>query len=169
MKAGPKRAIDDSPLRWRPRSTGSARFAAFCQRFIRVPKGAGALSPLVLRAWQRALVGSVLDADPQPRIAGWALPRGQGKSTLVAALGLYELMCGGEGATVIVAAVDERQAMIAFGTARRMVEILSRTAILRRLGMSDDEIAEELGDVQRDARLGADIRMGRFMTDTTDR
>ena len=51
MKAGPKRAIDDSPLRWRPRSTGSACFAAFSQRFIRVPKGAGALSPLVLRAW----------------------------------------------------------------------------------------------------------------------
>jgi hypothetical protein len=37
-----------------------------------------------------------LDADPTPRIAGWCLPRGQGKSTLVAALGLYELMCGGE-------------------------------------------------------------------------
>lgn len=52
-------------------------------------------------------------------------------------------MCGGEGTTVIVAAVDERQAMIVFGIARRMVEILSRTAILRRLGMSDDEIAEE--------------------------
>ena len=77
-------------------------------------------------------------------------------------------MCGGEGATVIVAAVDEGQAMIVFGIARRMVEILSRTAILRRLGMSDDEIAEELGNVQRDPRLGADIRMGRFMTDTTD-
>ncbi len=40
---------------------------------------------------------------------GGALPRGQGKSTLVAALGLYELMCGGEGATVIAHSVSSRR------------------------------------------------------------
>ena len=51
------------------------------------------------------------------------LPRGQGKSSLVAAWGLYELMLGGEGATVCVVAVDERQAGIVFGIARRMVEL----------------------------------------------
>jgi phage terminase large subunit-like protein len=123
MKAGPKGSVDPSLLPWRPRETGSARFIAFCRKFIRVPKGTGALSPLTLRDWQQDLVGSVLDADPTPRIAGWCMPRGQGKSTLVAALGLYELMCGGEGATVIVAAVDERQAGIVFGIARRMVEL----------------------------------------------
>lgn len=123
MRAGPKRAVDDSVLPWRPRSTGSERFAAFCERFVRVPKGTGARSPMKLRQWQRDLTGSVLDADPAPRVAGWCLPRGQGKSTLTAALGLYELMTGGEGATVIVAAVDERQAGIVFGVAARMVEL----------------------------------------------
>jgi phage terminase large subunit-like protein len=123
LQAGPKKAVDPSALPWRPRATGAARFAAFCRKYIRVPKGTGALSPLVLRDWQVGLVGSVLDAEPQPRIAGWCLPRGQGKSTLVAALGLYELMCGGEGATVVVVAVDERQAGIVFGIARRMVEL----------------------------------------------
>ena len=123
MAAGPKAAVDASVLPWRPRAAGSARFGSFCQKFIRVPKGTGALSPLVLREWQLSLIGSVLDADPAPRVAGWCLPRGQGKSTLVAALGLYELMTGGEGATVIVAAVDERQAGIVFGIARRMVEL----------------------------------------------
>lgn len=71
----------------------------------------------------REFVASVLDAHPQPRIAGWCLPRGQGKSTLAAALGLYEVMTGGEGATVIVAAVDERRAGIVFGVAARMVEL----------------------------------------------
>jgi phage terminase large subunit-like protein len=40
----------------------------------------------------------------------------------VAALGLYELMMGWEGATVVVAAVDERQAGIGGGIATRMVE-----------------------------------------------
>jgi len=123
LKAGPKRAVDDTELPFRPRSNGSARFAAFCTKFITVPKGTGSGGPLKLRRWQRELVGSVLDARTQPRVAGWCLPRGQGKSTLVAALGLYELMTGGDGATVIVAAVDERQAGIVFGVAARMVEL----------------------------------------------
>lgn len=135
MRAGPKRAVDESVLPFRPRSNGSARFAAFCEKFIRVPKGTGARGPLKLRPWQRELVGSVLDAEAQPRVAGWCLPRGQGKSTLVAALGLYELMIGGEGATVIVAAVDERQAGIVFGVAARMValnpELESRVQVFK--------------------------------------
>lgn len=123
MKAGPKAAVDPSPLPWRPRSTGSARFAAFCRRFIKVPSGTGALSPMKLRTWQRELVGSVLDALVQPRTAGWMLGRGNGKSSLMAAWGLYELLEGGEAATIVVVAVDERQAGIIFGIARRMVEL----------------------------------------------
>lgn len=123
MRAGPKPPVDDSPLPFDSRAKGSARFAAFCDQFVIVPKGTGARSPLTLRDWQRELVGSVLDAEVQPRIAGWCLPRGMGKSTLTAAFALYELMTGGEGATVIVAAVDERQAGIVFGVAKRMVEL----------------------------------------------
>lgn len=110
MRAGPKAAVDGSPLPFRPLSTGSVRFGAFCQKFIVTPKGSGALSPMKLRPWQLDLVGSVLDATPRPRTAGWMMPRGQGKSTLVAALGLYDLMLGEEGASVVVAATDERQA-----------------------------------------------------------
>ncbi|CAN5552928.1 hypothetical protein BH11ACT7_BH11ACT7_31280 [soil metagenome] len=102
---------------------GSARFARFCERYIKVTSGEGARSPMRLRRWQRELVGSVLDADPQPRTAGWMLPRGQGKSSLMAAWGVYELMLGGEAATICVVAVDERQAGIVFNTARRMVEL----------------------------------------------
>jgi phage terminase large subunit-like protein len=123
MKAGPKAAVDPTPLPFRSRATGAARFAAFCTRFVKVPKGKGALTALRLRDWQRDLVASVEDADPAPRTAGWMLPRGQGKSTLVAAYGLYKLFEGGEGAVVVVVAVDERQAGIVFGIARRMVEL----------------------------------------------
>ncbi|MGN7779021.1 terminase TerL endonuclease subunit [Mycolicibacterium sp. 22603] len=123
MKAGPKAAVDPTPLPWRPRSTGAARFAKFCERFIKVPSGTGALKPLRLRPWQIELVGSVLDAPTQPRTAGWMLPRGQGKSSLMAAWGLYELFEGGEAATICVVAVDERQAGIIFGIANRMVEL----------------------------------------------
>lgn len=123
MKAGPKAAASTEPLPFRSRKKGSARFEAFCKQFLVVPKGTGARTPLRLRPWQVELVGSVLDAEKQPRTAGWMLPRGQGKSSLTAALGLYDLFLGEEGASVVVAAVDERQARLVYGAAARMVEL----------------------------------------------
>lgn len=74
MPVGPKRAADTSPLPFASHLVGAERFAAFCHNFIRVPKGTGALSPLRVRDWQLELVGSVLDADETPRVAGWCLP-----------------------------------------------------------------------------------------------
>lgn len=135
MKAGPKAAVDGSPLPLDTDLVGAERFAAFCEQFITVPKGTGARSPLILRPWQVGLVGSVLDASPRPRTAGWMLPRGQGKSSLCAALGLYDLMLGDEGAASVVCAVDERQAGIVFNIAARMVELnedlLSRVQVFK--------------------------------------
>ncbi len=123
MKAGPKAAVDPSPLPFSSSAVGAARFAEFCTGYIVVPKGTGARGPLRLRPWQIELVASVLDPSPRPRLAGWMLPRGQGKSTLVAALGLFDLMLGEEGASVVVAASDERQAGIVHKAATRMVEL----------------------------------------------
>src|SRR4051794_2831256 len=123
LKAGPKAARDMSPLPLRGRATGAKRFDAFCKQHIYVPKGKGALSRLKLRPWQLELVGSVLDAKPPPRMAGWMLPRGQGKTSLVAALGLYDMCLGEEGASVVVVATNEQQAGICFRTAVRMVEL----------------------------------------------
>jgi hypothetical protein len=77
MKAGPKAAVDASPLPFRPRATGAARFAKFCEKYVKTPKGTGAGSPMRLRPWQVDLVGSVLDASPRPRVAGWMLARGR--------------------------------------------------------------------------------------------
>lgn len=123
MKAGPKAAVDGSVLPFSSRAKGAKRFAAFCKTYVVVPKGKGALKPLRLRSWQIELVGTVLDPYPPPSLAGWMLPRGQGKSALVAARGLYDLMRGAEGASVVVVATDERQAGIVFGAAARMVEL----------------------------------------------
>jgi hypothetical protein len=53
MKALPEAAVDPTVLPFRPRSLGAARFAKFCERFVKVPKGTGARSPLKLRDWQR--------------------------------------------------------------------------------------------------------------------
>jgi hypothetical protein len=41
MKAGPKAAVDPSPLPFRSRAVGAARFGMFCERFVRTPKGTG--------------------------------------------------------------------------------------------------------------------------------
>jgi phage terminase large subunit-like protein len=51
------------------------------------------------------------------------LPRGAGKTSLVAAMALYDLLLGDEGASIVVAATDERQAGLCFGVAARMVEL----------------------------------------------
>jgi phage terminase large subunit-like protein len=102
---------------------GGARCIAFCERYITVPKGTGAKHRLKLRGWQREIVRGVLD-EPRPRQALVAIPAGNGKSTLAAAIGLYGLLGDGvEGAQVLVVASDERQARIIFRTAKRMVEL----------------------------------------------
>ena len=123
MRGGPKRDADPSPLPLGAAESAAERFSAFCADYVTVPKGTGAGGRLALRPWQLALVASVLDAEPRPRLAGWMLPRGNGKSSLVAALALFELFTGPPGAEVDVIASDERQAGIALRTAQRMVEL----------------------------------------------
>lgn len=120
MRAGPKRAVDDSVLPFRPRSNGpeSERFAQFCRKYLRLSGG----TPLILRDWQRELVSSVWDADPRPRLAAWAIARGNAKTTLAAAMAVYVLMTYGDDVSVDFVAVDERQAGIAFSAAAKFIE-----------------------------------------------
>jgi hypothetical protein len=79
MRAGPKAAVDGSPLPLAIRRRRSAAVARFARDYIVVPRGHGARKPLRLRPWQRELVAATWDARPRPRLAGWMLPRGQGK------------------------------------------------------------------------------------------
>lgn len=123
-KVGRKAALEngDVPLPFRPRwSVESERFAAFVAKFLLVPKGTGAKERLRLHDFQTEIVRDVLDGNA--RTVGLMMPRGQGKTTLTAAIALYALFCWGEGANVVVVAVDERQAGLAFNAARRMVEL----------------------------------------------
>jgi phage terminase large subunit-like protein len=67
--------------------------------------------------------------DPRPRQGLVSIPRGNGKSTLAAALGLYGLLGDGvEGAQTLCVASDQRQAEIVYRAARRMVELDKRLA-----------------------------------------
>jgi len=110
-----------SPLGFRPEATDEVgRFAAFCDEYLIVPKGTGARGTFRPRPWQLDIVGDIVSGA---RTAGVMMPRGQGKTTLIAAVALYRFFTGGEGANTEVVAVDERQAGLAFGVARRMVEL----------------------------------------------
>ncbi|WP_347958149.1 terminase large subunit domain-containing protein, partial [Gordonia aichiensis] len=99
----------------------SERFLAFADKFLRVPKGTNARGKLHLRPWQVEIAEDVLDSGA--RTVGLMLPRGSGKTTLNAAIALYVFFCWGDGANVVIFAVDERQAGLAFSAARRMVEL----------------------------------------------
>ena len=127
MRAGPKAATTVGKLDLsRLPKAGGGRVIAFIERFIRVPKGKGARQPLKLRPWQKEIVRGLFD-QPRPRQGLVSLPRGNGKTTLGAALGLYALLGDGvEGAQVLCVASDERQAGIVFAAARRMVELDER-------------------------------------------
>jgi phage terminase large subunit-like protein len=123
MRTGPKSTVDGSPLVLRGSRRRELAVARFALDYVRVPRGHGVRKPLRLRPWQRDLIASTWDVKPRPRLAGWMLPRGQGKSSLTAVLALYELLAGAEGAQVVVVATDERQAGIVHRVASRMVEL----------------------------------------------
>lgn len=132
LAKGPKTvtASNELDLSMLPTKRDYRRFDIFCREFVRVPKGTGSGNPFRLRPWQRAIAKAMLPpTGSRPRQGLVSLPRGNGKSTLAAALALYGLFADDVmGASVIVVASDERQARIVFNTARRMVELEPRLA-----------------------------------------
>ncbi len=65
MKAGPKAAVDPTVLPFRPQSTGAARFAKFCERFVKVPKGTGG-KPLYVWVIASEITGRRFKFGPEP-------------------------------------------------------------------------------------------------------
>lgn len=123
MKAGPKRQISVGPLYTAdlPKS-GGERVIAFVQKYLTVPSGKGAGHEFVLERWQQEIVHGLFD-DPRPRSGLLSLPRGNGKSTLAAALAIYSLFADKEPSPqVLIVASDQRQAGIIFDAARSMIE-----------------------------------------------
>jgi len=88
--------------------------------------GGRAGEPLLLRDWQKQLVGNVFARRPDGRLRHRSslvlLPRKSGKSALGSGIALYSLMMSGQGAEVYSAASDREQARIVFGAAKAMIE-----------------------------------------------
>lgn len=162
MKAGPKSQADMSPLPWKPRSRGAEQFRLFCERFIRVPRGKGARSPLRLRPWQVEMCRGLF--DERTSMAVWVLPRGQGKSALSAAIALHHLFMWGEGARVMVVAQDQARAKSMLDTAARMIELnpeLEARAVIYRDRIRVPGSDSEFIAVASEARAveGADLSL----------
>lgn len=122
MAAGPKKAItaDALNLDGLP-AARAARYVQFIERFLIVPKGYGAGKPVKLRPFQKQIIRGAF--QKKVRTALVSMPRGNAKSALAAMLSLAELFAGPPSAEVLIVASDQRQAMIVFRMAARMIEL----------------------------------------------
>ena len=112
-------------LVWRP---DAAQFRiGFYPRFLRHSKGEWARRPVELSPWQKFIIGSLFgwkraDGTRRFRSAYLEVSRKNGKSTMLAGVGLDMLVCDGEpGAEIYAAATKKDQARIIFDEAKRMV------------------------------------------------
>ena len=116
-------------------------------------KGPQAGQPIVLEPWQIfficAVYGFRSKKDPSRRMVTDVIlfiPRKAGKSTLTAAIALYELQWGEAGAEVFTLATNREQATIVFDAARGFIESMP-SEIAAQFPQSKYEI-KKLGDSQ---------------------
>ncbi|AKK02333.1 terminase TerL endonuclease subunit [Corynebacterium epidermidicanis] len=123
LKRGPKGPRVLEPLPWKSRAkVGTVEhFRLFCHRFLKVPKGVGALSPFRPRPWQLEAVRPFFEGEAKTNLL--CIPRGNGKSGLIAAVSLYRLFYGGEGSAGLVVAQNDTRARALVKTMARMVEL----------------------------------------------
>src|ERR1700744_5499988 len=104
------------------------KLCEFIESFCTVTKdsmGGKAGEPIVLRPWQRNVLGMAfahsVKGKRKHRQAMIGLPRKNGKSAIGSGIGLYGLLMSGQGAEVYSCAADKDQAKIVFGVAKEMV------------------------------------------------
>jgi phage terminase large subunit-like protein len=98
----------------------------FFPAYLEHPKGPLRGQPFQLESWQRAFLREFYRRDRQGRrVYRWGLlglPRGQGKTALAAALGLYELVSRSDAPEIYFAAGSKEQAGIALSFAKSFAE-----------------------------------------------
>lgn len=142
LRAGPKALGTTEPLdlSMLPEARDWRRVEAFLAEFLVIPKGTNALEPFRLEPFQRTILRSLFPKGTRPRQALTSISRGNGKSSLAAAVALYCLFADGvESAQVLCVASDLRQALIVFGAAARMVALSPELAA--RCKVYSDRIA----------------------------
>jgi phage terminase large subunit-like protein len=126
-------------------SEGAANHALDFFGLLHLSEGEFADKPFVLQPWQRFIVGSLFgwkgpDGYRRFRKAYIEIAKGNGKSPMAAAIGLYAIVADGEpGAEVYSAAVTRDQAGILWNDAKHMTE--ASPALLRVVTVNAHNLA----------------------------
>lgn len=83
--------------------------------------------PFILRPWQKEVISDVYgtvneEGLRQYRSGYLEIPKKNGKTTLIAALGLYHLVCDQPGGQIYCCAAEKEQAAISYRAAKSMIE-----------------------------------------------
>jgi phage terminase large subunit-like protein len=109
-----------------PETTGD-RVVKFIENFVVHGEGDFYGQPFKLDNWQKAMIYELYELNDQGtrkyREALIGLPKGNGKSALISAIGLYELLGSGVVSPLVaVAAASYEQANLVFGTMKTMCD-----------------------------------------------
>ena len=118
--------------KWKPafytarknKATDGDEIVSFAQNYFNVLKGFRSGEPLVFTNWQKWLLRSLYERDDvtgrlRYRRALIGLPRKQGKSLMMSAVGVYGMIAGESGSEVYAVANDRQQARIIFNEAKQ--------------------------------------------------
>ena len=120
------------------------RFISFVEKACTHVKGPLANKPFLLEEWQKDYFGKLLGTMREDGCRQYVesflfLPRKNGKSNMIAALGLYMLFIEKEpGAEIYVAAADRQQANAVFSVMKSM--ILNQPLLLNKCAIYRDSI-----------------------------
>lgn len=143
------RDLEEAPRRGFRFDRQAAEHAIKFFGFLKHSKGEWAGQSFELLSWQQFILWVLFgwrraDGLRRYRVAYIEVPRKNGKSTLIAGIGLYLLVADGEpGAEVYSAATKRDQAKISWGEAVRMVKASSDLSRMVKLWRASDTLAVE--------------------------
>lgn len=120
--------------KWKPafytprryRGTDGDEIIDFAEAHFRVLKGFKAGSPLEFTNWQKWLLRSLFERTDTGRLryrrALIGLPRKNGKSLMMSAVGVYSMIAGEAGSEIYAVANDRQQARIIFNEAKQQIQ-----------------------------------------------
>lgn len=121
--------------KWKPafytprkyKTTDGDELIEFAEAHFQVLKGFKAGLPLEFTDWQRWLMRGLLERNDATmrlryRRALVGLPRKNGKSLMMSALGVYSMIAGEAGGEIYAVANDRQQARIIFGEAKQQIQ-----------------------------------------------
>lgn len=140
-------------LAWGERPGSAAHAIRWITTYCRAPKGYGSGEPLRLAPFQLAWLREVLAEGVNS--AAMSCPRGQGKSTLLAALGLWAVFCpgpdGGAPQVPVVATTVQQAYRSVYGVALAMIaaepELAARALVYSAIGAMKVKVPSTGGEM----------------------